>query len=321
MLAALLITLATSCEQTKGPAKTTENSSEGTPTPEGGEDAKADTEASAGADDEAPEAGGITLRSKTLPKAPERIVSLAPNLTEILFELGLGDRVVGVTRFCDYPPEAKGITKIGGYIDPDLEAIIAARPDLVIGMSGGASKKTAEMLDGASISYAMFKMATIDETVAGIDLVGETVGAKETAKKLSEKTRGALTGAKVDGARPKVLFVLGHKPIIVAGPGSFGHELIGLAGGVNAVADVKNPYPQLDREKIIALAPEIIIDANMGQSDAQRDAFWASFPSLPAVTAKRVATFDDPALLRPGPRLPNALETFRKVVAPPSPQP
>ena len=108
---------------------------------------------------------------------------------------------------------------------------------------------------------------------------------------------------------------------MVAGPGTFGHELIELAGGVNAAAGMKTAYPQLDKEKVLELAPEVVIDANMGQSDEARVAFWATFETLPAVRDGKIETFDDPSLLRQGPRLAQALETFVRVISSPATSP
>jgi iron complex transport system substrate-binding protein len=269
---------------------------------------------------EAADTGEVVVeRSGELPAQPVKIVSLAPNLTELLFALGLGDRVVGVTKFCDYPPEAKSLRKVGGYTDPDLEAILATTPDLVVGMSGAAATKLGPDLEAAKIPYVIFRMRDVDETVAGVAALAEVVGVPKKGISMAGALRASLTPRGADGAaRPKTLFVLGHRPLVVAGPGTFGHELIELAGGENAAAGMKAPYPQLDVEKVLELAPEVVIDANMGQSDADRKAFWSRYEAVPAVKAGRVETFDDPSLLRQGPRLVQALDTFERVISPPA---
>ncbi len=272
-----------------------------------------------GAEDgsKAAETGSVVVkRSGELPAKPQRIVSLAPNITEVLFALGLGDQVTGVTKYCDYPPEAKSRQKVGGYIDPDLEAILAAGPDLVVGMSGAATDKITPDLEKAKIPFVVLRMRNIEETIAGVAALAEAVGAPKKGVSMAGALRASLTPRHDGkGAKPKTLFVLGHKPLVVAGPGTFGHELIELAGGTNAAGGLDTPYPQLDAEKVITLAPEVVIDANMGQSDTERNAFWATYEAIPAVKSGHVSTFDDPSLLRQGPRLVQALETFERVIS------
>ena len=278
----------------------------------------------------APEKDAILVaRSKSLPENPERIVSMAPNITEILYALDQGDRVVGVTRFCDWPEQAKQKTKIGGFIDPDMEVILSLEPDLVIGMVAGDAK-IVDKLEKANIPYAFLKMDHFDATYDGIAHVGALLGGdgegKKKASALISKMRqevhksaaasqARLTQQKVDA--PSALFVLGHKPLIVAGKGTFGDELITLSGAKNAAADLEGSYPQVDLEKLLQLDPDVIVDATMTPATANtNDDFWKSFGSLKAVKNKRVATFEDPSLLRPGPRLPEALERFSGSISP-----
>lgn len=259
-------------------------------------------------------------RSADLPStSPRKIVSMAPNITEILYVLGHDDRIVGVTRFCDYPPQAKKHPKIGGFIDPDLEAIIAAKSELVIGMKAGDDKIT-QSLDRVELPYVFFQLDTIEETYKGIQDIGTLLGTPEKAKKLVNdmKERIAKRTNKPIEPMTKVLFVLGHDPLIVAGARTFGDELITLAGGSNLAAQLSQPYPQLDIEKVIELDPDVIIDATMipeGRPDAE--AFWANYRSVSAVKNARIHAFSDPSLLRPGPRLPDALEVFSAAITPP----
>lgn len=262
----------------------------------------------------------VIAQSATLPaSAPKKVVSMAPNITEILYVLGHEDRLVGVTRFCDYPPKAKTHPKIGGFIDPDIEAILAAQSELVIGMKAGDDKIT-QSLDRAKLSYVFFQLDTIEQTYKGIQDVGALLGTPEKAKKLVDdmKERIAARTNKPTEPATKTLFVLGHDPLIVAGAGTFGDELITLAGGTNLAASLSQPYPQLDIEKVIELDPDVIIDSTMipeGQPNAE--AFWANYTSVSAIKTARVHTFTDPSLLRPGPRLPDALEVFSDAIVPP----
>lgn len=254
----------------------------------------------------------VKAQSKTLSQAPGRIISLAPNLTEIVFALGAGDRLVGVTKFCDHPAKAKTLPKVGGFIDPDMEVIANAKPELILGMASGPKSTLPTKLDKMSLRYLFLQMKTIEETYQGIALVGQAIGKKTEAQALVKSMKANMKMTPSPN-KPKTLFVLGHRPMIVAGPGSFGAQLIELAGGQNAVSG-KNPYPALDIEKVIALQPDVIIDATMTAKDKSAASFWQKYEALGAVKTKRVHTLHDPSLLRPGPRLTNALKTMHTMI-------
>ena len=259
-----------------------------------------------------------TVVSDELPEKPERIVSLAPNITEIVFELDAGERVVGVTRFCDYPPDTEDVPKIGGVIDPDLEAIAARKPDLVIGVTSGADTEIQQQLDAAGLAYAFVEMDDIEETYAGIRVVGDWIGASSRADELADSMRARIDELTVESPadRPSVLFVYGRKPLTVAGPGTFGHELIRRAGGRNPMAGAENKYPKIDLEKVLEIDPDRIIEATMAPtSDAD---YWAQYDELAAVKHEHVYRLEDNALLRPGPRLVEALESVRAAIQGPS---
>ncbi|QDG51258.1 hypothetical protein FIV42_11055 [Persicimonas caeni] len=251
-----------------------------------------------------------------LPGRPERIVSLAPNVTEILFALDAGDRLVGVTRFCDYPAQAAEIPKVGGIVDVDLEAILAKEPDLVVGTSSGADPKIAKKLDDAGIPYGFVRMDNLAQTYRGIAKIGELVGAADKAEALAadmEAKMDRVADSARDGEHPRVLMIFGRNPLIAAGPGTFGHELVELAGGKNVLADAKAPYPKLDIEKVISLDPERIIDATMAGEGLDTE-FWNQYPSIDAVERGHVYLIDDPVVLRPAPRLVDGLRTIREAI-------
>ncbi|MGM0557674.1 MAG: cobalamin-binding protein [Myxococcota bacterium] len=250
-----------------------------------------------------------------MPGKPRRIVSLAPNVTEILFELGAGDRVVAVTRFCDYPAAADELPEIGGIVDPDLEAIASHDPELVIGVTSGADTSIRDQLDRADISYAFAEMDDIEETYAGILRIGSWVGEDRRALELVEEMKKGMQAASVDTPaeeRPSVLFVYGRKPLTVAGAGTFGHELLRRAGGRNPMADAEVKYPKVDLEKVLEIDPDRIIDATMGA--AVKEGYWQQYEALTAVEQGHVYRLDDNALLRPGPRLVEGLGQIREAV-------
>ncbi len=252
----------------------------------------------------------IVAKSNSIPESPARIVSLAPNVTETLFAVGAGKQVVGVTRFCDYPPEVASIPKIGGVIDPDFEAILGLKPDLVIGVTSAGDQKLAKALDTAKVPYLFLKMESLDETFQGIEVIGKTVGQPQKGKAIASEMREAVTTFEASHAnkksKPKVLLVFGRKPIIAAGPNTFANDLLEKAGGTNIATG--DQYPKLDIEKVMELNPDRIIDLSM--SEEGLDKFWDEYPDLKAVKSHNVYRFDDPAMMRPGPRL---IQAFQKI--------
>ena len=259
-------------------------------------------------------------RSDEWPQDPQRIVSLAPNITEILFELGLGDRVVGVTRYCDWPPQATDIPKIGGMLDPDYEAILATRPEVVLGVKDGADHQVVERLESAGVAFGFLAMDDLATIQRGFHLLGIWLGAEERADELKEdfdralraESRSVRETLDLDGAT--ALVVYDHEPVVAAGVGSFGHEILILAGLQNALGDDLGSYPVLDMEKVMSLNPAVIIDVSIGPTTEEVAQFWERFDSLDAVQTGRVVHVDDPVMMRPGPRIPEALRRLGEAV-------
>jgi iron complex transport system substrate-binding protein len=270
------------------------------------------------------------VASDDLPANPERIVSLAPNVTEILFAVGAGPRVVAVTRFDDYPPQVESLPKIGGIIDVDLEAILAQRPDLIVGTSAGANADLLAKLDKVQLPYLFVQMNTLDEIYGGIRKFGDAVGRGEQAARVAAEMKAEIdaiaakaepsdskTGDSAKNARPRVLLVYGHDPLVAAGPGSFGHQLLELAGGQNVLAGAMSPYPNLDVEKVLSLNPERIIDATVSANTGAKPLdtpFWSKYDSIAAVRNDHVYRFENPVLLRPAPRLVEGLKMLRAAI-------
>src|SRR5690554_5688311 len=173
------------------------------------------------------------VASAELPAAPQRIVTLAPNVTESLFALGAGQRVVAVTRYDDYPAEVKNLPKVGGIIDVDLEAILTQKPDLVLGTSAGSDGALIAKLEKSKIPYLFVQMNTLAETYGGIQAFGDALGLGDAAADLRAEMKSEIDAiaqsANRDAAphaRPRVLFVFGHDPLAAAGPGPYGDEML-----------------------------------------------------------------------------------------------
>jgi iron complex transport system substrate-binding protein len=262
-------------------------------------------------------------RGKTndAPPAIPRVVSLSPSTTEAMFAIGAGGELVGRSRYCDYPPQALALPQVGGYVDPNLEAILALRPDLVVGARGPAGPKLEETL--ASHGVATFFPET--ESLAQVDAMLRALGAKtghvadadhEVARiDAHEAAIGAAVAAK---PRVRVLLVFDADPIVVAGPHGFPDEMIARAGGVNVVTE-GSPYPTLGVERIIALDPDVILDTSGAAAHGAGATIGIDVPGwreVRAVKRGRVVALTDEAVLRPGPRIDVGLAAIARALHP-----
>ena len=263
------------------------------------------------------------FRSEVLPEAPARIASMAPNITEILFALGAGDEVVAVTRYCDYPAEAATRRSIGGMLDPDYEALLAAEVELVLGVRDGADHRLVGRLEGAGIAYGFLVIDDREGIARGIEEVGRWIGREARGVEVREEFERELTAAGVEvraaleeagHSGRKVLVVFDQEPVVAAGPGTFLAEVMELAGLENALGEEFAAYPVLDMEAVFSVNPEIIVDVSLGPSTAAVQGFWGRFEGLDAVAAGRMVHLDDPVMMRPGPRLPEALRALGRAV-------
>lgn len=242
--------------------------------------------------------------------SPTRIVSLAPSATEILFSLGAGPNVVGVTRYCETPVEAKTLPKIGGFIDPSLEAIMGLQPQLVVTAPSEGNRKVVDRLVDLGVPVLLVPGTTLEDAFLAVELVGKALHRVDQADGATARMRAELAEVArlVDHQpSPRVLLLYDRKPLVAAGPGSFGDQLVRLAGGINVCAQSHVPYPTLSMETVLAWAPDVILDASMaGVRDAtaaQQEAVaeFARFPTLPAVKNGRVLILPGGGLMRSGP--------------------
>lgn len=254
---------------------------------------------------------------------PQRIVSLAPSLTEILFLLGAQARLKGVTRFCDWPPAARRLPQVGGYIDPNLEAVMALKPDLVIAQPNSGNRKVVKNLARMGIRIILVRLYSIADIWASIRQLGIILKKKKEARLLMRgiKARMARVTVRLKGARrTKVLLIYGTKPLVAAGQGTFGNELIRLAGGLNIASESKLRYPIFSLERILALKPEVILSATMSPSGdsslASVKRYWSRWPSLPAVKKGAIRWISPSLIARPGPRIDRTIEKMAKAIHP-----
>ena len=253
---------------------------------------------------------------------PTRIVSMAPEVTETLFALGLGQRVVGVSQYCNYPPAAARLPKVGGFVNPSLERILALRPDLVVG-SRGNPRQIWHDLEQARVPSFAIDPATLPQVLTAIAQLGRLTGREPAAAALLATLRARLD--RVDRAvarlraRPRVLLVYSLNPLWVAGSRTFPDDILRRAGGANAGAGLRG-YGQYSMEKLIAASPDAILAIPMvGQTPAQAVARLRAAPgfsSLPCVRAGRVFSLDPDLVNRAGPRIADAVETVQRLLAP-----
>ncbi|HUT30577.1 MAG TPA: helical backbone metal receptor [Sedimentisphaerales bacterium] len=255
---------------------------------------------------------------------PARIVSLAPNLTEILFELGLAEQVVAVSNDSDYPAEATRKKKIGTFWQPDTEAIIAAAPDLVLALHFEQQRAVADTLNRLGYRVLTLKIETIEDLFAAIEEIGAAAGCEARAHQLISSTRSQMESLKSRFSSTnnvKVLWAVQAEPLRVAGAGTFISEVLELAGGQNAMKPTIQQYPQIGAEELLACDPQVIVQSAMGTKDldAQQQAarlFWRKWPGLPAVKNGRIYVIDPDTTLRLGPRLPQGIQALGRCLHP-----
>jgi iron complex transport system substrate-binding protein len=250
----------------------------------------------------------------------QRIISLAPSVTETLFALGAGDEVVGVSTYCDYPPEVRKIKRVGTFLTPNVEAIIALRPDVIIGVPTPGNERPVRSLQSLGLKVVIVGGDTMRQMRESIDLIAQAISRAAAGRDLLERidARLAAIQARVHAAPARrVLMVVGQKPLVAVGSGTFQDELIRMAGGINVAGGTGLAWPHLNIETVIAWAPEVIIDTSMGTEESARTLeFWKQFPSLPAVRDQRVYGYRSYQLLRPGPRIAEALDAMARAIHP-----
>ena len=277
---------------------------------------------------------GIQVKDSTAGKNPsatydKRIISMSPGVTETLFALGLGDNVVGITRYCVYPPETEEIIKIGGFYDPSYETIVSLKPDLVILLT--SHKTIQKNLEKLGLKVLIVKNNTIDDILDSITAIGNFCGAEKKASEMLENIKKRIRVIKSitsDLPKPKVMLSVDRNAgtqlfseVYVAGKNIFYDRLITLAGGKNVCSTRNIRYPILSGEGIIRLNPDVIIDIvpdykEKGLKLKNIIDEWNRFSSVEAVKNKRVYVFGDHYTAIPGPRFILTLETLAKTIHP-----
>ena len=264
-------------------------------------------------------------RTVNIEEMPETIISLAPSNTEILYALGLEDKVVGVTEYCDYPEAAQDKPKIGGFSTVDIERVVEIQPDLIL----AANKHKDDIipaLEGLGLTVFALDPKTLDELLEAITLVGEITGQEEAASLLVTEMSNrieAVTGETDNlpaAQRLRVFYVTWHDPLMTVGSGALHNGLIQQAGGINIFQDLTENYPKISLEAVIEANPQVIITGiAMGTGKELPFEFISTEPRLEDVDARinnRIYAITNDLVSRSGPRIVDALEQLAKMIHP-----
>ncbi len=250
-------------------------------------------------------------RTIKIPQTIDRVVSLAPNLTENIFAVGAGGKLVGVTSYCDYPEEAKQIPKIGDTISPNIETIIASKPQVVFVSTASQIENFTATLEGRGINVFVTNPSDFEGILRNLKQMGDVLGTAANAEKLIADLRNRVKAVEEkvkDQPRAKVFVQIAREPLFTVGKDSFITEIVAQAGGESATKNVPTPYPKLSKETALALNPDAIILSESPDNTEPNDVFANSG----AVKNKRIFRINAAWLARPGPRVVDALEQMAR---------
>lgn len=283
------------------------------------------SDASSNASPSAAAAGGsITVTDDagaevTLTQPAQRVVSLAPANTEVVFAIGAGDKLVAGTSYDDYPEEAKALPKIGDFANPSVEKIIAMKPDLVLA-AGGVQEGLRDRLEKLGIVVYMNDAKTYDAVIANIGELGQLLGVQASADQVAaDMTAAAASVAAEVGSladKPLTFVEIYSKPLMTAGSGTYVDDLVTRAAGVNLGATAGEGYPNYNSETLIAKDPAVYIAVAGAQSSPGDIAKRPGYSGLSAVKNEQVYVIDDNLVTRPGPRLAEGLQQLAKMIHP-----
>lgn len=249
----------------------------------------------------------------------ERVITLAPNLTEIIYAIGAGDLLVGNTTYCDYPEQAKGVQKVGDTLQPNIERILALRPNLIFISTSSQLEAFARQLSEHGIPVYVSDPHDLEGVIYSIENIGKLLHREEQASDLVGKLRGRITAveAVVKSRKPvRVFYQLSAEPLYTAGRDAFVTDLIKRAGGVSVTAEVPEAWPRYSQESAVAAQPDAIVLPTGGSMGAANSDVAAGLERAPAVLNGKVFKIDGDLLVRPGPRALDGLERLARALHP-----
>ena len=242
---------------------------------------------------------------------PKRIIALAPNLTEIVYELGLGDQVVAVTQFSDYPEAAQSKPQVGSFWQLNLEAIVGKRPDLVLALGFQQQLNLATRLRRMHVPVEIVNIEDFNDLLEAIQAIGQMTGQSNQAEAMVQALQKDLADVQErvrQSERPRVLWSIQRDPLRVAGQKTFINWIIEKAGGTNAIGSTLHQYPPVGAEQVLASQADVIIEQTMVAPDpedfqAQAQIYWQRYDNLPAVQTQRIVVLNGDLVTRMGPRI------------------
>jgi iron complex transport system substrate-binding protein len=260
-------------------------------------------------------------RIVTIPFPPKRIVSLAPNITEILFSLGLDEQIVGVSIHCNFPEKAKTKVQVGSYISLDFERVVSLKPDLIIATGAGNTRDMVERLEKLGFPAYVIFPRNFDDVVQSIRHLSQVVDREREGRELiqgMERRRKRVVDLTQELRRPKVFLQIGDAPIVTVGRNSFGDDLIRLAGGENVAGKEREMYPRWGMEEILRRSPEVILISSMNPRGDYAKVIqeWSRWTVIPAIKNGRIHLIDSDLIDRPSPRLIDGLEEIARLLHP-----
>jgi iron complex transport system substrate-binding protein len=258
-------------------------------------------------------AGGLRWLGPPAPSSPRRVVSLAPSVTDTMVALGLADRLVGVTRF-DTAPEVARVARVGGFVDPSVEAVVALRPDLVVWLTDGSALAPVRRIAELGIPVMAVPIIGVEDVLAATHAIAAALGDPAAGDRLAARISAAVDRARARAAplpRRRVLLVVGREPLVVAGPRSYADQLLAIVGATNVVTGT-TAWPVFPVERAAALDPDVVIDAAAREHGAGQGGLDA-IPAVRRGALRRLATDD---ALRPGPAIVRTLDELFAAIHP-----
>jgi iron complex transport system substrate-binding protein len=260
-------------------------------------------------------------REVTFSFPPQKIVSLAPNITEILFDLGLDKEIVGVSIHCNFPEKAKTKVQVGSYISLDFERVVSLKPDLIIATGAGNTRDMVERLETLGFPTYVIFPKNFNDVLNSIGHLSRVVDREGEGTKIiqdMERRKKRVVELAQGLPRPKVLLQIGEAPLVTVGRNSFGDDLISLAGGENIAGNEKEMYPRLGMEEILKRSPEVILISSMNPKGDYEKIIreWSRWKMIPAVRNGRIHLIDSDLIDRPSPRIINGLEEIARRLHP-----
>jgi cobalamin transport system substrate-binding protein len=252
---------------------------------------------------------------------PKKIVSLAPNVTEILFSLGLDQEIVGVSIHCNFPDKANSKVRVGSYISLDFEKIVSLKPDLIIATGAGNTRDMVERLERLGFPIYVIFPKNVDTVMRSVGHLSQLVGReKEGAEIIQEmkRRRERVVELTLGLPKPRVFLQIGEAPIVTVGKNSFADDLIRLAGGDNVAGNEKETYPRFGMEEILKRSPEVILISSMNPRGNYQKVLqeWSRWKTIPAVKNGQIYLIDSDLIDRPSPRIMEGLEEMARILHP-----